>query len=489
MENENKDYIVANRKGISCGIKKLTNEQVQRLKNNGYSIQKKDDDENVYNGFNKTADNKSNIKPHKLLESIRENSNVDEIDDNENISNLFEFDASNYQNMMMTEQSNPYPCGYGKKIIAGPAQNINGYIMSPSVTTKNKAMEFINRYSIKDIEKLLNERIVDQPKATQDAAMFLYYHALKQINSELPLRPMLLTGPIGTGKTEIFKVMKELFGNYFKIKIIDGSMITQEGFKGDNKLKNQIDRNMSNGGILVIDEFDKLVKPKYASGGDNVSESLQAEMLKMLDGDFEHEEKDRFGPTGRILTTKMMGIALVGAFADANKRSFSMNNAQQELKSCFVSLDERYLLSDNELINYGMTAELLSRLSIRSYTTELSERSYIDVIQNKHSRVSKIISMLASYGIDASELVSDEKLKKIIQESRSKKLGIRYTMSYIENIALNNLRFLKPTIVQNDDAVLLKENGVISQNVNNEQMNETKETTNRNMNRFEGFFF
>ena len=62
---------------------------------------------------------------------------------------------------------------------------------------------------------------------------------------------------------------------------VDGSNITADGWKGDKKWSTLLDSPIICSGdpaILVIDEADKMLAPKYSSHSENVSQSIAARM-------------------------------------------------------------------------------------------------------------------------------------------------------------------------------------------------------------------
>jgi len=180
----------------------------------------------------------------------------------------------------------------------------------PLPSKEDPYLTFLKTKTPAIIEQELNEQIIGQQELTKAVADFLYYHALRQQHPALPQRPLLIAGPSGSGKTEVWRVAKKLYGDTFFIRIIDGSNISAEGWAGNYKIDTYLDAQSTNGGILVVDEFDKLVTPKHSSSGDNVSLSIQAEFLKLVEGEYRVSQKKQL----TNMTSKMMGFVMVGAF-------------------------------------------------------------------------------------------------------------------------------------------------------------------------------
>ena len=307
---------------------------------------------------------------------------------------------------------------------------------------------FLCQYTPSKIESELNTRIIGQEELTKATADFLYYHALRQIKPELPPRPMLIAGPSGSGKTEVWRVAKKLFEKVFKIEIVDGASMTEEGWKGDNKLSSHIDQAMSDGGILIIDEFDKLAKPRYEVNGSNVADGMQSEFLKLLEGEYSKEEDKKLilamvragncpMPGESKIDTKKMGIVLVGAFEDIKaKRQSRVGFGNQDT----AILSSVQTITDEEYIDFGVLPELIGRIATKVTTNQLSDEEYVQIIYNPYSRVSTIINIFKEFGVDFSNLVDEDEMRRLIKRSKSNKTGVRWVSAQVENKLLASIR-------------------------------------------------
>jgi ATP-dependent protease Clp ATPase subunit len=306
-------------------------------------------------------------------------------------------------------------------------------------TYQTNAKFFVDSYTPMKIEAELGEYVLGQSDLIRDVADFLYYHAMRQVIPELPVRPMMIAGPSGSGKTEVWRVAQKLYKNYFKIKIVDGSKLTNDGWSGSYKLVDVFDADMlHHGGILIVDEFDKLAKPQHSSTGDNVSAEMQFEFLKILEGEGEiaRDKKNKF-----TADTKKMGFVFVGAFADLmedlkkkkadNKIGFGKQNSAAEIK-----INE---ITDDDYIQYGVITEIVGRVSTKTVTNELTDDDYIAIIRNPHSRVSIMKKSLLSAGVDVPK-ITDEEIKELIKTTKTNKTGVRWVSSQIETKMLEGLR-------------------------------------------------
>lgn len=305
-----------------------------------------------------------------------------------------------------------------------------------------KVDQFLYTYTPDKIAEELNKRVVGQPELTEEVASFLHYHMLRMLHPELPPRPMLIAGPSGSGKTEVWRVAEELFGELFQLHIADGSRFTTEGFKGNYKVSTIInDHAMTNGGVLVVDEFDKLVKPRHTSSGDNVSLELQAEFLKLIEGEYTFLDDD---DKETNINSKKMGFVFVGAFDELaekkKKRAATRKIGFDSLDSQNTQAAEYFEFTEEDYLDYGMMPELVGRIASKCNTRHLSDDDYVAIIKNEHSRFSKIAKVLQGYGVDISDLVSDDEIKELIKRSKENRTGVRWVSAQIENVAMDYLR-------------------------------------------------
>lgn len=290
------------------------------------------------------------------------------------------------------------------------------------------------------IRRKLDELVIGQTELTAAVADFLYYHALRQRHPELPQRPLLIAGPSGSGKTEVWRAVQKLYGDLFQIRIIDGSNLTCDGWAGSYKLSSFLNIRFADGGILVVDEFDKLVTPKHSSSGDNVSLQMQAEFLKLFEG--EHQITENKRPTN--VTSKAMGFVLVGAFEGLREKKTAKSrqpmgfHAQQVSTQTAVAADRS--LTDEDFISYGIMPEVVGRIATKCTTQPLGEEAYLQILRSPHSRVSAIEQVLAQYGIQAADVLPREELLAMIAQSRNNRTGVRWVCSQVENRLLAAIR-------------------------------------------------
>lgn len=166
----------------------------------------------------------------------------------------------------------------------------------------------------KELEAFIHDHgIIGQNEAVKAAALICYRHFVLR-NASVSL----FCGPTGSGKTEIWRVLAREFP---QIYIFDSSNLSNEGWKGSNKLSlhfRAMDPRIRDKCILVFDEFDKMLETKM-SGDMNVSESVQSECLRLFDHDRLFFGADRNDEQSLTVDCKHVSCVLLGAFDNLMK--------------------------------------------------------------------------------------------------------------------------------------------------------------------------
>lgn len=324
-----------------------------------------------------------------------------------------------------------------KKNVEKKMENRSGYT-DRSDPKKAKQLKqtvfekFLHSHTPASIAKELEQYVIGQPELCAATGSFLYYHIMRQVMPELSIRPMLVAGPSGCGKTEVWRVAHKLYGKLVQICIVDSSHITQDGWSGSCKLTDIIS-SVKNGSILVFDEFDKLCAPSFSAHGVNVAAEIQAEFLKLFEGEL---NADGFN-------SATAGYVVCGAFESLRKEKRKSKisaigfAARSETSGERVGNKNSFLLSEEDYIRFGMLTELVGRISSKVEINELDVNEMVQIARNKHSRVSVLLKNLSNGGMKMTLL--DDQIKAAAERSQKLATGARGMLAMLEDEILSGI--------------------------------------------------
>lgn len=258
----------------------------------------------------------------------------------------------------------------------------------------------------------LDKRIWKQNEAKRAASIILFncLHRNRRSNA-------MFIGPSGCGKTYIWRCLQELFPE--RIEIVDGSNITPDGWKGDKKWASLLlsDKFLGSGqAILVIDEADKMFMPKTNSRGENWSEVIQGEVLKMLEG-----TRIDLG-SGVWVDTSRISFIFCGAFSVkseeiAEKRrgcSIGFGKSSREVRAYDAPIGRK------NLHDFGVMTEILGRIRRIVNLNPMTEEDFLYMMDAACSPVRKLEK---EFGVEIS--LMPETCKKLVAEAAEDGEGIR----------------------------------------------------------------
>jgi ATP-dependent Clp protease ATP-binding subunit ClpX len=323
-----------------------------------------------------------------------------------------------------------------------------------------------------EIKALLDEHVISQDRAKKDLAVAVYNHykrrdaakAAKAGDVELSKSNILLLGPSGTGKTLCLQTLARTLNVPFYCQ--DSSALTMSGYVGadtEDILRGLVEA--SNGdpkraewGIVLLDEFDKLARKsgRSASGYRDVSgEGVQQGLLKIIEGDRVAVTRGRgknaaismVGADGSIKsnvdiidTTNILFVA-AGSFAGieeivdrrVNKKARvgfgGSENRRQEVDS-----NRAYeLVTQDDILDFGIIPEILGRLPILTSTYELTEGEMLRILTEPKNSLIK--QFRALFAMDDIELTFDqEALSEIAKAAKLSPTGARSLRTIVEKI-------------------------------------------------------
>ncbi len=274
-------------------------------------------------------------------------------------------------------------------------------------------------------------------------AVYKIYRYVQAVASGEPFQAenWLLTSPSGTGKTEFFRTIKDLFKAYnipIPVVQIDLSQITETGYKGANvsTIPQRIlsEKGASGGiGICFLDEADKKCIPSYGSHGVDINAAIQANLLTMFEGIETEVEVD--GEEQKFDSNKTMFV-LIGSFQrlrdrkqeeEANVRRIGFWSEDGVKDKSDVFYED---LTMQDIIDFGMQEELAGRISSVVNFHKLSKKDMTKLLKKKTEIIGQEIGCNISIKKSA---------EKELVELAFGNLGVRLPMNIIRTLTQNTI--------------------------------------------------
>ncbi len=280
------------------------------------------------------------------------------------------------------------------------------------------------------------ERIQGQPMI-KNAVFIIYSYLLALEKGNLKAAEnWLLTAPSGSGKTEFYRAIRDIFREYsvpVPVVYADLSLITEAGFKGDNvdTIRDKLvgaDGKSDGYCICFLDEADKKFLPSHTSSGDDVNAAVQSNLLTMIEG-MPVEDGGRTFDTSRTM------FVFLGSFQDIRDKrqdkqrgkSLGFGTAQEQTAD-FTDVAGKGFYDDvtlQEMVDYGMKEELAGRITRVVNFGRIPEEQMRELIRYKTAEIAE--------GLDFKVEITDNAVEEFLATAYGT-LGVRRPMNRIREL-------------------------------------------------------
>lgn len=297
-----------------------------------------------------------------------------------------------------------------------------------------------------EIKKIFDDYIIGHEEAKKTLAVAVYTHFMRSRNTQAQIGKsnILLCGPTGCGKTEFARTIAKCLDVPFITA--DATMITETGWRGydptdllrDLYYKSNCDIELTQKGIVYIDEIDKLAVFGENSHRETFSKGTQQGLLKIIEGgDIRVPLNKEFGQEIIINTDNILFI-VGGAFDGIIKKKleehkqigFSAIENNIKNKKDYIKLEAK------DFVKYGMTQEFIGRFPILIQLDELTEDDIFKILtEPKNSIIEQYTKIINLTGAEVE--FEEDILREVAAQAVKKGTGARGVRSIMENIVQN----------------------------------------------------
>jgi len=299
-----------------------------------------------------------------------------------------------------------------------------------------------------ELKAYLDLYVTSQDRTKEILSVAVANH-VKRINSKdvvLEKSNLIMLGPTGSGKTLLAKTTAQYLDVPFVIA--DATTLTESGYVGEDvesilvKLLHSANGILADAerGIVFIDEIDKIAKSgtTTTAGKEPGSVGVQQALLKLVEGTkFTIMPSAKSDETTDMDTKNILFIAS-GAFIGLDKIKKRKHHPSQIGFTADVNNKNEQLAESEDLIEYGLIPEFVSRFPIITEVQKLSSADMFEVLSNVENNL--VTQYKHLFKCDNVRLTFDkEALRQVVNIAITKKTGARCLRAIMEKTLLPHM--------------------------------------------------